>query len=88
VVKTTTSGATVLLKDVARLELGAETYGVVSRVNGHPGAGMAVSLSPGADALATAKLVKAEFARQAKNFPPATPMISPMTRRVHHQIGA
>jgi hypothetical protein len=29
----------VLLKDVARIELGAETYGVVSRVNGHPGAG-------------------------------------------------
>jgi len=64
VVKTQANGANVLLKDVARIELGAESYGVVSRVNGHPGAALAVSLSPGADALATAELVKAEFERQ------------------------
>lgn len=69
VIKTTASGASVHLADVARIELGAETYGVISRVNGHPGAGIAVSLSPGADALATAKLVKAEFENQKKNFP-------------------
>jgi multidrug efflux pump len=64
-----TSGANVLLKDVARIELGAESYGVVSRVNGHPGAALAVSLSPGADALATAELVKAKFAELSKTFP-------------------
>jgi len=69
VLKTTSSGASVRLTDVARIELGAESYGIVSRVNGHPGAGLSVSLSPGADALETAKLVKAEFARQAKSFP-------------------
>jgi multidrug efflux pump len=70
VVKTQTTAANVLLKDVARIELGAETYGVISRVNGHPGAALAVSLSPGADALATADLVKAEFERQKASFPP------------------
>ncbi|WP_206240523.1 efflux RND transporter permease subunit [Novosphingobium terrae] len=64
VVKTQANGANVLLKDVARIELGAESYGVISRVNGHPGAALAVSLSPGADALATAELVKAEFEKQ------------------------
>ncbi|MDE1917294.1 MAG: efflux RND transporter permease subunit [Sphingomonadales bacterium] len=69
VVKTQPNGANVLLKDVARIELGAETYGVFSRVNGHPGAALAVSLSPGADALATAELVKAEFKRQEHSFP-------------------
>ncbi|RVU06439.1 efflux RND transporter permease subunit [Novosphingobium umbonatum] len=69
VVKTTTSGATVHLSDVGRIELGAESYGVVSRVNGHPGAGMAISLAPGADAMKTAKLVKAEFEKQSKTFP-------------------
>jgi len=69
VLKTTSSGASVRLSDVARIELGAETYGVISAVNGHPGAGLSISLSPGADALQTAKLVKAEFARQAKYFP-------------------
>jgi multidrug efflux pump len=79
VVKTQTTGANVLLKDVARIELGAESYGVVSRVNGHPGAALAVSLSPGADALATAELVKAEFERQKR--PPATNMPLPMTTR-------
>jgi len=70
VVKTAGNGASVRLADVARIELGAESYGVVSRVNGHPGAGLAVSLAPGADALQTATLVKAEIERQAKNFPP------------------
>jgi multidrug efflux pump len=70
VVKTQSSGATVRLRDVARIEIGAESYGVVSRVNGHPGAGMAVSLAPGADALATAKLLKAEFEKQKTSFPP------------------
>ncbi|WP_213981364.1 efflux RND transporter permease subunit [Sphingomonas sp. dw_22] len=69
ILKTDTSGATVLLKDVARIELGAESYNSVSRVNGHPGAGIAVSLAPGADALTTAELVKARVAEIAKTFP-------------------
>ncbi len=45
-----------LLKDVARIELGAENYNAVSRVNGHPGSGIAISTAPGADALKTAEL--------------------------------
>jgi multidrug efflux pump len=69
VVKTQSSGADVQLKDVARIELGAETYGVFSRVNGHPGAALAISLSPGADALATAELVKASFKQMEPSFP-------------------
>jgi len=39
VIKTTRDGSTVRLADVARVELGAENYGVRSRINGHPGAG-------------------------------------------------
>jgi multidrug efflux pump len=69
IVKTETSGATVLLSDVARVELGAESYNAVTRVNGHPGAGIAISLAPGADALETAQLVKTEVERIARNFP-------------------
>jgi len=69
VVKTQPDGSVVRLGDVARIELGAESYGIYSRVNGHPGAGLAVSLAPGADALSTAELVKAEIERQAKSFP-------------------
>ncbi|UUL84304.1 efflux RND transporter permease subunit [Sphingomonas qomolangmaensis] len=70
IVKTQTDGSKVLLKDVARVELGSENYNTISRLNGHPGAGIAVQLAPGADALETAELVKAEIERQAENFPP------------------
>ena len=69
VLKTQPDGSAVRLSDVARIELGAENYGVTSRVNGHPGAGIAVSLAPGADALGTAELVKAEIERASKSFP-------------------
>ncbi len=68
--KSARSGATVRLGDVARVELGAENYTVRSRTNGHPGAGFAVSLAPGADALTTATLVKDEIARRTKAMPP------------------
>ncbi len=69
VVKTLPDGGTVQLKDVARIELGAENYGINSRINGHPGAGLAVNLAPGADALKTAELVKQEVARKSADFP-------------------
>ncbi|RVT39454.1 efflux RND transporter permease subunit [Sphingobium algorifonticola] len=70
ILKTDPSGAIVRLSDVARVELGAESYAAISRVNGHPGAGMSISVAPGADALKTAELVKAEVERAARNFPP------------------
>jgi multidrug efflux pump len=69
ILKTETSGAHVLLKDVARIELGAESYNASSRVNGHPGAGIAISLAPGADALETAELVKNKVSEIARGFP-------------------
>jgi multidrug efflux pump len=69
ILKTQTNGASVRLGDVARVELGQENYSSLSRVNAHPGAGVAISLAPGADALKTARLVKAEVARRAAGFP-------------------
>ncbi len=69
ILKTQANGATVRLADVARVELGAESYNAISRVNGHPGAGIAVLMAPGADALTTSELVKTEVARVAKGFP-------------------
>ncbi|WP_310530479.1 multidrug efflux RND transporter permease subunit [Novosphingobium sp.] len=69
VVKTLPDGSIVSLRDVARIELGAENYGVTSRLNGHPGSGLSVSLSPGSDALSTAERVKAEVARRSADFP-------------------
>ena len=70
IVKTQSNGATVRMKDVARIELGAESYAARSRVNRHPGAGIAVLLAPGADALKTAEVVKQEITAAAKHFPP------------------
>src|SRR4051794_33007248 len=50
ILKTQPDGSNVTLKDVARVELGSENYGNLSRLNGHPGAGIAIQLAPGADA--------------------------------------
>ncbi|HEY7806018.1 MAG TPA: efflux RND transporter permease subunit [Croceibacterium sp.] len=69
VLKTNPDGSTVRLRDVARVEIGAESYNIVMSVNGHPGAGLSISLSPGADALRTADLVKAKVAQLASNMP-------------------
>ncbi len=69
ILKTEPTGATVRLKDVARIELGAENYAAVTRLNGHPGAGIAISLAPGADALETAELVKTRVEQLSANFP-------------------
>ena len=69
VVKSNIDGSTVTVGDVARVEIGADNYSVLSRVNGHPGAGISISLSPGADALRTAELVKARMAGYAKSLP-------------------
>jgi multidrug efflux pump len=70
IIKTDPNGSTVHLSDVARVELGPESYGISSRINGHPGSGMAVNLAPGFDALTTAEIVKNFIEQQAKNFPP------------------
>ncbi|MFT3858884.1 MAG: efflux RND transporter permease subunit [Aquabacterium sp.] len=62
-------GSTVRLKDVARLELGAQTYGTYARLNGQPALGMSVQLSPTGNALESAKLIKARMAELQKYFP-------------------
>lgn len=70
ILKSEQSGAIVRLADVARVELGAENYSASSRINGHPGAGLAVSSAPGADALATSDLVKEAVSQAQASFPP------------------
>ena len=69
IVKADPSGARVLLSDVARVELGAENYSAKIRINGHPGAGIGIYLEPGANALSTSKLVKAEMSRVEPKMP-------------------
>jgi multidrug efflux pump len=69
IVKANPTGARVLLGDVARVELGADNYSARIRANGHPGAGIGISLEPGANALRTANLVKAKVAEIAPRMP-------------------
>jgi multidrug efflux pump len=69
IVKSDPTGARVLLGDVARVELGADNYSATIRANGHPGAGIGISLEPGANALRTASLVKAKVKEIAPRMP-------------------
>ena len=67
--KTTTSGATVYLRDVARMELGRENYSILARYNGNAATGIAIKLATGANALDTAQAVKNKVAEMEKQFP-------------------
>ena len=69
VLRAKSDGSTVRLKDVARLELGAQTYDTYARLNGKPALGMSIQLSPTGNALESAKLVKARMAELQKYFP-------------------
>lgn len=62
-------GGMLRLKDVARIELGAQDYSVSSTFNGEDAVAFAVYLQPGANALETAELVKAKMAELSKGFP-------------------
>ena len=75
--KTDTSGAVVRLREVARVELGAENYGFTSLYNGHPASGFAVRLASGANALTTVDAVKAAVEEIAETFPPGVKVVYP-----------
>jgi len=67
---TKANGATVRLRDVARIELGNEDYEKAARYNGQPAAGMAIRLATGANALETAERVRARL-KELESFYPA-----------------
>jgi multidrug efflux pump len=69
IVKTQSDGSVVHLSDVARVELGNESYTSSALMNGHPASGMALQLAPGADALKTAEQIKAKVAELSGNLP-------------------
>ncbi|MCU0761412.1 MAG: efflux RND transporter permease subunit [Hydrogenophaga sp.] len=69
VLRASADGATVRLKDVARLELGAQAYATSARLNGKPSTGIGVQLSPSGNALATAEAVRAKMTELEAFFP-------------------
>src|SRR5665213_70145 len=75
--KTNADGSTVHLSDIARVELGSESYEVNAQFNGQPSAGVAISLGTGANAIGTAAAVQAELAQLEVNFPPGMQAVIP-----------
>jgi multidrug efflux pump len=68
--KVNADGSQVRVKDVARIELGGENYSFDTKYNGQPTAGFGIQLATGANALNTAKLVRAKIDELSKYFPP------------------
>lgn len=71
-------GSRVLLKDVARVALGAQDYGTKARVNGHLSSAVAIKLSPSANALTTAEAVRKKIVELSKFFPPGVRVDFPL----------
>ena len=70
IVKTGTSGDITRLRDVGRVELGAQTYSQVFALDRRPATGIAVFQSPGANAIDVAGSVRTKMTELAKSFPP------------------
>jgi hydrophobe/amphiphile efflux-1 (HAE1) family protein len=70
IVKRGTDGRMTRLRDVARIELGAQDYGTNAYLSGKPAIAIAITQLPGSNALTTAENVIAEIERASKTFPP------------------
>ncbi|WP_207482167.1 efflux RND transporter permease subunit [Arenibaculum pallidiluteum] len=70
-------GSRVLLRDVARIEVGSENAAVVARYNGKPASGLGISLATGANALDTAEAVRARVAELSAFFPAGLEVVYP-----------
>ena len=89
-------GSAVTLGDVGRVELGAANYVFSSELNGKPMAGLAIQLTPGANALSTAEGIRSRMEELSKGFPPdvtwsipydTTPFISLSIEEVVKTLG-
>ncbi|CAH1552189.1 efflux RND transporter permease subunit [Vibrio rotiferianus] len=69
ILKSEANGSNVYLKDVARVERGAESYDIKGQYNGFPAAGLGISLGTGANALETAEAVKERLGQLSATFP-------------------
>jgi multidrug efflux pump len=78
VLKTQPDGSLVTIGDVARVELGSESYQTLVRMNGHPAAAMPIQLAPGANALVTAEAIKARASELSRNLPQGVKLVFPV----------
>jgi len=76
--KVNTNGSQVLLRDVARVELGAQSYSSVASINNEPAGGIALKLAAGANQLSAEKAVRAQLERLQQFFPPGLKIVYPL----------
>lgn len=69
VLRANTDGSRVLLRDVAQVELGAQSFAYANRENGRPSTAAAIMLTPGANAVRTAEAVRVRMAALAQTMP-------------------
>ncbi|MFC3550354.1 multidrug efflux RND transporter permease subunit [Lysobacter cavernae] len=79
-------GTTVRLRDVARIQLGAQSYGVDTKWNGKPTGAFAIQLAPGANALGVAEEVRARMDQLAASFPQGVSWFSPYDSSTFVQV--
>ncbi len=77
VLRSNTGGSALRLGDVARVEIGGEDYSIVSRYNGQPASGVAVSLATGANALQTTRNVSNLMKQLEPSFPAGLKVVIP-----------
>jgi multidrug efflux pump len=77
ILKSNPSGANVYLSDVAKVELGSESYSIESLYNGRPATGLAIKLATGANALDTAEAVRAKVEEMRPFFPASMQVVYP-----------
>ena len=77
IVRTNPDGSSLRVKDVARVELGAQDYVRTARIDGQPSANIAIRLTPDANALKTVQAVKAKMAELAPYFPKGVSWVVP-----------
>src|SRR3954447_12937120 len=70
VLRANPDGSLLRVRDVARVELGAQNQDVESRIDGRPAIGIRINLAPGANAVQTAASVRAAMERLSRQFPP------------------
>jgi len=70
VLKAKTDGSAVRLKDVARVELGRDSYASFSRLNGKPAATVGIRLSPQGNAMETSDAIRTKLAELSRSLPP------------------
>ncbi len=77
VLRANPNGSTVRIRDIARVEIAGQSYGFSARLNGKQIAAVGVQLTPTANALETARLVRAKMEELSKYFPAGMSYVIP-----------